>query len=154
MRNWAINFITSLFLLICLSCSPGTGEKNEQTKGEISELEMAMGKKVYEENCLVCHQEDGGGVPGLNPPLIGTEWVVGDKERLIKVVLNGLNEPITIEGETYANVMPALNFLSDQEIALVLTYIRNDFDNQAGPVNTSEVADVRSTLTSPTTSDK
>ena len=84
--------------------------------------------------------ENGGGVPGLNPPLNETDWVTGDTKRLIGVVLNGLNEPIEIKGETYQNVMASHSFLSDQQIADVLTYIRQSFGNEAGPIGVEEVA--------------
>lgn len=101
--------------------------------------QMESGKKVYVKNCLVCHQADGGGVPGLNPPLGKTDWVTGDKKRLINVILKGLNDPIEVNGEEYANPMPPMNFLSDQEIADVLTYIRSSFGNKASAVTASEV---------------
>jgi mono/diheme cytochrome c family protein len=82
---------------------------------------------------------DGNGVPGLNPPLAKTDWVTGDKKRLINVILKGLNDPIEVNGEEYANPMPAQEFLSDQEIADVLTYIRASFGNKASAVTAAEV---------------
>src|SRR3954469_1886108 len=71
---------------------------------------VAGGKAVYEKYCLTCHQADGGGVPNMNPPLIKTSYVLGDKTRLIKVVLNGFSENVDIDGESYSNVMPAHDF--------------------------------------------
>jgi mono/diheme cytochrome c family protein len=97
------------------------------------------GKKVYSQTCLACHMADGSGVPGLNPPLGKTEWVTGDKKRLINVILNGLNDPIEVNGEEYANPMPAQPNLTDQQIADVLTYVRNSFGNKATPVTAAEV---------------
>ena len=97
------------------------------------------GKKVYNQNCLSCHMADGSGVPGLNPPLIKTQWVLGDKKKLINIVLKGFNDPITIDGEDYANPMPAQAYLTDQQIADVLTYVRNSFGNKATPVTAAEV---------------
>jgi len=102
--------------------------------------EYLAGKQVYTSYCQGCHMENGMGVPALNPPLGGTDWVTGDKDRLIRVVLNGLNEPIEINGETYQNVMASHGFLSDQQIADVLTYIRNAFGNEASPISVGEVA--------------
>ncbi|WP_128545879.1 c-type cytochrome [Larkinella soli] len=101
------------------------------------------GQKVYEQYCLTCHQADGSGVPNLNPPLRQTDWVQGEKARLINVVLKGLQEPIEINGETYDNVMPAHDFLSDKEIADVLTYVRSNFGNKAEAVTADEVKKVR-----------
>jgi mono/diheme cytochrome c family protein len=79
----------------------------------------------------------------MNPPLRGTDWVNGDKVRLINVLLKGLQNA-EIEGETYDNVMPAHDFLSDQQIADVLTYIRSNFGNKAPAVSAQEVKEQRS----------
>jgi len=103
------------------------------------------GKAVYTKYCLTCHQADGGGVPNMNPPLIKTSYVLGDKVRLIKVVLNGFTENVDIDGESYSNVMPAHDFLKDQEIAAVLTYIRKNFTNKAGAISAAQVKAVRAT---------
>lgn len=88
---------------------------------------------------MVCHQESGDGVPGLNPPLVKTAWVLGDKPKLINVILKGLHEPVEINGERYNNIMPANDFLSDQEISDVLTFVRNSFGNKASAVSAAEV---------------
>lgn len=101
------------------------------------------GKLVYASYCLTCHQADGGGVPNLNPPLIQTSYVLGSKDRLINVVLNGFAEHVDIDGEFYSNNMPPFNALKDQQVADVLTYIRNNFDNKASAVSTAEVQKVR-----------
>jgi mono/diheme cytochrome c family protein len=101
------------------------------------------GKLVYEKNCLTCHQADGYGVPGMNPPLVGTDWVTGNKERLINVVLKGMTTPLEIDGESYHNPMPSHQFLTDKEIADVLSYIRSSFGNKASPVSIEEVKKVR-----------
>ena len=105
--------------------------------------QMANGKKLYNQWCMACHQADGSGVPGLNPPLKKTEWVTGDKTRLIKIILNGLNESIEIDGEEYSNPMPAQNHLKDDQIADILTYVRNSFGNKASAVSAAEVKALR-----------
>lgn len=97
---------------------------------------------MYEQNCLTCHQVNGSGVPNLNPPLRNTDWVTGDKTRLINVLLKGLQSQ-EIEGEMYDNAMPAHDFLTNQQIADVLTYIRSAFGNKAEPVTADEVKKVR-----------
>ncbi len=104
---------------------------------------MAAGQKVFKKYCVSCHQADGGGVPNMNPPLIKTPYVLGDKERLIKIVLHGFNENVEIEGEYYKNPMPELSILKDQEIADVLTYVRNSFGNKASAITAAEVKAVR-----------
>jgi mono/diheme cytochrome c family protein len=109
----------------------------------VDKATMARGKKVYEQYCLTCHQADGGGVPKLNPQLEKTSWVLGSKTRLIRIVLKGMNTHEEIDGETYSNTMAPFNFLKDQEISDVLTYIRNSFGNKAAPVTVGDVRYVR-----------
>jgi mono/diheme cytochrome c family protein len=104
---------------------------------------MERGKKVYESTCLACHQANGSGVPGMNPPLKQTKWVLGDKPTLIKIVLNGMDEEIEVDGEYFDNVMPAFNSLNDQQVADVLTYVRNSFGNKASAIKESEVKGLR-----------
>jgi mono/diheme cytochrome c family protein len=104
---------------------------------------ITRGKAVYTKWCMACHQKDGGGVPHLNPPLIKTTYVLGDKTRLTRIVLKGMNEPIEIEDEEYSNPMSPLGHLSDQEISDVLTYVRNSFGNKASAVTVAEVKAIR-----------
>ena len=89
--------------------------------------------------CQACHQADGNGVPRLNPPLAVTVYVTGSKTRLIDIVLKGLTDPLEINGEDYNNPMAAHSFLTDQQIADVLTFIRNSFGNKAGAISVAEV---------------
>jgi len=106
-------------------------------------LSIANGKKVYMQTCVSCHQVDGGGVQNMNPPLIKTDYVLGDRTRLIKIVLNGFNENAEINGQTYSNNMPSHDFLTDQQIADVLTYVRNSFTNKAPAITMAQVKAVR-----------
>jgi mono/diheme cytochrome c family protein len=101
--------------------------------------QIERGKGVYDTYCLACHQADGSGVPDLNPPLIKTKWTMGDKKTLINVLLKGLDQEIDVNGETFANVMPAMSHLSDEEIADVLTFVRNNFENKASSISAKEV---------------
>lgn len=129
------------------------GEKAE-TKNKIAtddepvthDESLMAGKTVYDSYCLPCHMSNGKGAPGMNPPLTGTKWVLGNKERLIKVVLQGLSEPVEIKGEIYQNVMASHAFLSDQQVADVLTFVRKSFGNNASVVETSEVSEVRASI--------
>ena len=97
------------------------------------------GKIVYTTYCMPCHQADGNGVPNLNPPLVKTSYVLGDKTKLIGIVLNGLNQEIEINGETYNGVMASHDYLTNQEIADVLTYVRNSFGNKASLITPQDV---------------
>lgn len=104
---------------------------------------LVNGKKVYQKNCLTCHQANGGGVPKMNPPLVNAAFVKGDKTKLIQWVLLGSTEKVPIDGKYYSNNMPAQAGLKDQEIADVLTYIRNSFKNKASAITAAEVKSTR-----------
>ncbi len=104
---------------------------------------IERGKLVYKTYCLSCHQPDGGGVPHLNPPLIKTKWVLGDKKKLVTLILKGMDEPIEIEDEEYHNPMPPQAYLTDLQIADVLTFVRNSFGNKASAVTATEVKALR-----------
>lgn len=111
-----------------------------------SSTSKTNGKAVYASYCLTCHQADGGGVPRMNPPLIKTEFVNGNKQRLIGIVLNGMNVPLEINGDSYENPMASHAFLKDQQIADVLTYVRSSFGNKSSAVTVAEVKAVRAKI--------
>jgi mono/diheme cytochrome c family protein len=130
-------------LLVCsLSAEAQKKPAPKQKAAAAPTALIAQGKTVYTETCLSCHQADGGGVDGLNPPLIKTSYVLGDKTRIVKVVLNGL-QGVDIDGEEYNNAMPSYDFLTDQQIAAVLTYVRNSFGNKATAISAAEVKAIR-----------
>jgi mono/diheme cytochrome c family protein len=104
------------------------------------------GKIVYTSRCLTCHQVDGSGVPNMNPPLIKTKWVLGDKTALIEIVLKGMNTGVEIDGMRYHNVMASHADLTDLQIADALTYVRNSFGNKAKAVTVAEVKAARAKL--------
>lgn len=108
--------------------------------------ELDAGAKLYTQHCLTCHGPDGKGAADLIPPLSQTDWVTGDKGRLIRVMLMGLSGEITVNGQKYNQEMPAYDHLSDQEIADLLTFIRNDFGNKSGAVIAGEVYEERKGL--------
>ncbi|MBC8348703.1 MAG: DUF1080 domain-containing protein [Verrucomicrobia bacterium] len=109
----------------------------------------APGEKIYETACLACHQPGGKGLPGVYPPLAGSDWVSGkDKARLIKTVLHGLTGPISVAGQVHGDKpnsvpMPAMGGLTDKQIADVLTFIRKEFGQGSGTVSPHEVKSVR-----------
>lgn len=105
---------------------------------------MVKGKALYLQYCLACHQPDGEGVPKINPSLIKTTYVLGDKKTLINWVLKGsTGAKLTINGKVYSNNMPPQSALKDDEIAYILTYIRNDFGNKASAITAAQVKEVR-----------
>ena len=104
-----------------------------------------VGTKVYDIYCRACHQRDGKGDGLRFPPLDGSEWVTGDKKKLINILLNGLQGTIKVRDKPFNSLMPPQNFLKDDEIAQVLTYIRQNFNNEASAVTPGEVAETRRT---------
>ncbi|MGI4871643.1 MAG: c-type cytochrome [Janthinobacterium lividum] len=125
---------------------PAAKAKPKPTTVPALAASIGRGQVVYKNVCLTCHQADGYGVPNLNPPLTKTEYVLGDKTRLAYIVLAGLNEPLEIDGNSYHQAMPAQAYLTDQQVADVLTYVRNKFGNKASAVQAAEVKAVRAGL--------
>ena len=110
------------------------------------------GASVYSSRCAACHQATGQGLPGAFPPLAGSEFVTGDEERLVRIVLRGLTGPVTVRGQTFNGAMPAwADVLSDAEIAAVLTYVRSAWGNAAEAVAADKVAEERRGTASRTT---
>jgi mono/diheme cytochrome c family protein/glucose/arabinose dehydrogenase len=144
----AADFLAGKLPLQAESTTPAVVEP----KLPAAELELwRLGKQVYarDAHCATCHQPDGKGLDKIYPPLGESEWVTGDEERLIKLTLKGLWGPINVKGVTYdpkTGVPPMMGFgplLNDQELAGVLTYVRNSFGNQAPAVKPETVAKVR-----------
>lgn len=94
----------------------------------------ADGKQVFAGNCASCHQATGKGLPGVFPPLAGSEWVTGDERVLANILLHGVDGELTVAGTTYKGSMPAFKQLGDAELAAVATYIRTEWSNGAAPV--------------------
>ena len=102
--------------------------------------DLAKGKKIYETRCLVCHQADGGGVPNMNAPLDGATNVVGNNvARLVRIVKGGYNEKIALDGYYYNNVMTPNPDFKDEDIANVLSYVRNSWGNKASKITVAQV---------------
>ena len=117
-------------------------------KGQELEL-YKMGKTIYakEGYCMTCHQADGGGLSASGfPSIVNNKWILGNEERLIKIVLKGLLGPIEVNGKKYAGQVPMTPFgglLKDKEVAAVLTYVRNSFGNKASAITPEKVKAVR-----------
>jgi mono/diheme cytochrome c family protein len=107
-----------------------------------------VGKRLYSQNCIVCHQANGQGVAGQFPPLAGSEWVNGSgkhgENHLVLLMLHGHQGPMNVMGGSYNNAMPQWKQLSDNQIAAILTYIRSDWGNHASAIEPAFVAGIRS----------
>ena len=102
------------------------------------------GGEIFQGKCVACHQANGAGVPGVFPPLAGSEWVTGKPERLASIPLHGIQGKLTVKGTAYNGMMPAFAaLLTDAEIAAVLTYIRSQWGNKADAITEETVKKVR-----------
>jgi glucose/arabinose dehydrogenase len=118
----------------------------DKIKDNLARMTADEGQKIYNTYCISCHQADGSGDGNRYPPLAKSDWVRGDVNRLIMVLLEGLAGPITVNGGPYDDMMPKQDFLSNDEIAKVLSYIRLNFDNNSSAIHSSEVARLRHQL--------
>ena len=98
------------------------------------------GATVYAGNCVACHQANGAGLTGVFPTLVNSRWVTGSEERLVQILLHGIQGEIEVQGVTYNGVMPAFPQLADAELAAVLSYIRGEWGNDAAPVSAEAIA--------------
>jgi mono/diheme cytochrome c family protein len=122
----------------------GTSSNPEDGATASDAVSVASGESLYGQHCASCHGQQGTGVGGAFPPLAGAEWVTGDEDTAIRILLHGLQGRIQVDGRTYSNVMPAFGRrLSDEEVAVLLSYIRSAWGNQAEAVSAEDVAVVR-----------
>lgn len=118
---------------------PGADQRRDRS----AETPEVDGRSLYATNCSTCHGRDGQGI-GSFPPLAGSSWVGGDEDRLIRIVLHGLQGPIGVRGERYNGLMPAFGSrLTDREVAALLSYLRSSWGNDAESVDGEDVREVR-----------
>jgi mono/diheme cytochrome c family protein len=113
---------------------------------------VVLGEKLFNNAaCNTCHQTTGLGLPGAIPPLAGSDWAQGPEDRVIRIVLHGLQGPIKVAGKDFNSAMPAFGKVagggfnwSDDKIAAVLTYVRQAWGNKAPPITAAKVAEIHS----------
>jgi mono/diheme cytochrome c family protein len=104
----------------------------------------ADGAKIFSVTCAACHLATGLGMEGKIPPLAGSEWVLGDEGRLLRIILHGLTGEVEVQGETFSGAMPTWGgAFTDAQIASVASYVRRSWGNRAPPITTETVAKVR-----------
>jgi mono/diheme cytochrome c family protein len=104
----------------------------------------ADGAAIFAARCAACHQATGTGLPGAFPPLAGSNWVNGRDTTVIQILLHGIQGTLTVNGTSYNGNMPTFGTqLSDAEIAAVLTHVRSQWGNKAGPISAAQVATQR-----------
>ena len=105
--------------------------------------QIEAGKALFLGTCSTCHQMEGQGIPKVFPPLAKSDYLMADKKRSIEVLLNGLSGKVVVNGQEYASVMPPMSHMADDELANILTYVRNAFGNSGDAVSVQEVTQVR-----------
>jgi nitrite reductase (NO-forming) len=119
-------------------------KSNPKIAGLTKEIQIEKGKAVYMQTCFVCHQPDGQGIAGQIPPLAKSDFLSRlSKEDYIRGVLLGRSGEIIVNGKSYSGTMIPINYLTDDQVADVLTYVRNSFGNSGDPVTAAEVARIR-----------
>jgi mono/diheme cytochrome c family protein len=128
-------------------------QNNSPKKNLLTEEEQklfSLGRQHYLTTCAGCHGTDGAGMNRFAPPLVGSDWVLGEEKRLALIVLHGMEGPVEVAGKIYDSpeilpVMPAHSTLDDASITAILTYIRNEWGNNAGPLGKRTVGSTRNT---------
>lgn len=117
--------------------------------GLSKDIQIAKGKGVFMQTCFVCHQINGEGIPGQIPPLAKSDFLMADKLRAVRGVLQGQSGEMVVNGKTYNGTMIPLNYLSDEDVANVVTYVINSFGNTGDTVHIDEVRRIRSEVPPP-----
>jgi nitrite reductase (NO-forming) len=107
--------------------------------------QIAAGEMLFKGTCSVCHQPHGNGLPNVFPPLAKSDYLMANKQRSIEVVLKG----VTVNGKQFNSVMPPMSQLRDDEVAHILTYVRNAWGNQGDQVTAAEVTATRAKIKLP-----
>jgi mono/diheme cytochrome c family protein len=119
-----------------------SGQPPASGGGQSKAERIELGKRLFTTICAACHQSNGQGIPGRFPPLAGSDLLNSDKHRAIKIVVNGLQGEVVVNGRTFNNSMPKFP-LNDQDVASALTYVYNSFGNSGKDVTPAEVSAVR-----------
>jgi alcohol dehydrogenase (quinone), cytochrome c subunit len=129
--------LSALFLLLLSGCSPdsGSGARGAPAPADV-------GARLYSQNCVPCHREDGAGVPTVYPALAGSPVVNGDPVQLAQWVLSGKRPP-TMPAGRYSTQMLLFGWMKDPDAAALLSFVRSHFGNDAPAVDAATVAKAR-----------
>lgn len=111
----------------------------DEEKDNLDRGRAKAGEKLFVTHCGACHLADGRGDGTRYPSLHNSEWVKDDEEKLISILLKGLEGEITVNGQSFQGVMPAFNYLQDEQIAQILTYVRQNFNNNSTSIQAVDV---------------
>ncbi len=146
--------VDSVYLADKAAPEPATAAAKPVAKGPATPAsskadQIRTGEKLFAGTCSVCHQSTGAGLEGVFPPLAKSDFLMADAKRAIGIVLNGLNGAVTVNGKTFNSVMPPMSQLNDDEIANILTFVRNSWGNSDGAISATEVTEIRRTTQRP-----
>jgi len=147
---WGVSY----FLLNPALTPPGSVQSRTSDATPTANITAAApdGAQIFASRCAACHQATGAGVPGVFPPLAGSEWVNGDPGQVVRILLLGITGSISVKGNTFSGSMPAWgSSLSDPEIAAVVSHIRSNFGNTSSRVTVKVVTAERAALGGRTT---
>ncbi|MFO0831040.1 MAG: cytochrome c [Phycisphaerales bacterium] len=122
---------------------PGSVAPSNQLREVQASPQYARGQKLFQGVCTLCHMEQGEGQPGMVPPLHGAPIATGDGGAFVRILLHGMEGPVEVKGTRYEGIMPPATFSSDEDLAAVMTFVRNSWGNAAGPVSPEDVAKVK-----------
>ncbi len=153
MRTWTLKLVfASIFAATLVACGQQSEPARTSAEPDVRKAEVAQatasatesgGEQKYLTNCAICHQANGNGLPGAFPPLAGSDYFADDRMRAVEATIKGLSGPITVNGVEYNAVMPAMNYLSDEDLAAILSYVLTSWGNSAGAITAEDVAKVR-----------
>ncbi len=146
LKRQLLTLLLVLPFAACAEQDSGTSDtavhQAEAQQGEIGEI-MARGETIYLSNCAACHQPTGTGLAGAFPPLAESDFLTGSRKEVLSTALFGRSGPMTVNGQEYDGVMPSMGYLSDQDLADVLTYVLGSWGNTGAAVSVAEVAALR-----------
>jgi mono/diheme cytochrome c family protein len=117
--------------------APGLGDRRtlaDLAGPTVKAGQGADGMQLFTANCVACHQASGKGLPGVFPPLDGSEWVAGDERVVANILLHGIEGELTVAGNSFKGSMPSFQQLGDAELAAVASYVRSEWSNKAAPI--------------------
>ncbi|MBI3345731.1 MAG: cytochrome c [Burkholderiales bacterium] len=152
---WSMRLLVAMLLVFCMAyitaadietpAAWGDGrEADELGGGKTTGAAKVDGAALFSSLCAACHQANGQGLPGVFPPLAGSEWVQGQASTAAAIVLHGVHGHLMVRGHPFNGTMPAFGGqLSDEQLAAVLTHVRSQWGNTAAPVSLETVAQAR-----------
>ncbi|QCK13954.1 c-type cytochrome [Mangrovivirga cuniculi] len=141
-----ISYLPVLIFFVTMSCNSKSGSSDSEGSGTASnEMKfkhyMIAGEQLYKKHCSNCHQENGEGLASLFPPLAKSDYMLNDVDRTVCIIRYGLKGEIVVNGKKYNQPMTALGYLSDMEVAEVMTYVYNSWGNEKGLITQKMVSE-------------